>query len=313
MFPNSILFSEDGNTVYVSNLGGSGIAKFNLDGSPAGAPVLGALDGKPVETEEGMIDTSIFQFSGLAHSPGGELLVGGFQNFPGSNRGAVGRTDAAIATLGEFIMADESLNGVGNLLVHDSDLYVAAGFAGSVRKFNAASGDLDENFTPIVDLQFPASMILAPDGQGFLVGSLGFVDGSGNISQFGFDGTPQDVFASAQTDPENGFQEATGMVYVEDPGLPGDYNDDGVVGAADYVVWRNNEGTAHDLNGNGDETGGSQNVVDEADYVLWKDSFGTSQAGIGTSSAASVPEPTAILLVMLLSAAHLACSRHRDW
>ena len=37
--PSSILFSQDGSTMYVSNLGGTGVARFNLDGSTAGPPL----------------------------------------------------------------------------------------------------------------------------------------------------------------------------------------------------------------------------------------------------------------------------------
>jgi hypothetical protein len=60
-------------------------------------------------------------------------------------------------------------------------------------------------------------MIRAPDGNGILVGILGFTDGSGNISRFGFDGTPLGIIASAQANPASGFGEATGIIYVNVP------------------------------------------------------------------------------------------------
>lgn len=86
-------------------------------------------------------------------------------------------------------------------------------------------------------------------------------------------------------------------------GLAGDFNDDGVVDAADYTVWRDNEGTSFDLNGNGNENGTSGGVVDAADYQLWAANFG-SQSG-GGQSLGPVPEPTALCL-MLMSAATFA-------
>jgi hypothetical protein len=67
------------------------------------------------------------------------------------------------------------------------------------------------------------------------------------------------------------------------PALPGDYNLDGRVNAADYVVWRNTEGdsvtpfSGADGDGNG--------VVDQADYNVWRTHFGQTM-GAGSGSAA---------------------------
>jgi DNA-binding beta-propeller fold protein YncE len=206
MFPNSILFSKDGNKIYVSNLGGSGVAQFNLDGTSAGAPINGAIAGG-----------SIFQYSGLAHAPTGELLVGGFQDFPAAAAGAIAKSNAAISSISDFVAPSPTLNGAGNLLVIGNDLYATAGFAGRVNKYNATTGAVDASFNAPTNLAFPASMIRAPDGNGILVGILGFTDGSGNISRFGFDGTPLGIIASAQANPASGFGEATGIIYVNVP------------------------------------------------------------------------------------------------
>ena len=54
--------------------------------------------------------------------------------------------------------------------------------------------------------------------------------------------------------------------------LPGDYNGNGIVDAADYTVWRNGLGTTYTL----------------ADYDVWKAHFGMS-AGIGSGSGAALP------------------------
>jgi autotransporter-associated beta strand protein len=56
---------------------------------------------------------------------------------------------------------------------------------------------------------------------------------------------------------------------------PGDFNDDGSVDAADYTIWRDNLSGTFNLNGNGNETGGSAGVVDQADYDLWRANFGS--------------------------------------
>lgn len=80
-------------------------------------------------------------------------------------------------------------------------------------------------------------------------------------------------------------------------GLPGDFNDDGLVDMADYVVWRNNLGSANEAalhyNGNG---GG----IAAADYTLWKNNFGVSQGALSSQfSPAAVPEPAALSLAAL--------------
>jgi hypothetical protein len=86
--------------------------------------------------------------------------------------------------------------------------------------------------------------------------------------------------------------------------LAGDYNDDGVVDAADYTAWRDNLGGTSLLN----ETA-SLGVVDEADYDAWKANFGAVTGGSGGLSA--VPEPNSGVLVLMGLAALYAASVRR--
>jgi hypothetical protein len=70
--------------------------------------------------------------------------------------------------------------------------------------------------------------------------------------------------------------------------IAGDYDGNGVVDAADYVVWRNAAGTtgvelAADGNGDG--------LVNTADYELWRANFGRSNS---SGSQAAIPEPASI-------------------
>jgi hypothetical protein len=82
------------------------------------------------------------------------------------------------------------------------------------------------------------------------------------------------------------------------PGVPGDYNSNGVVDAADYVVWRQHLGTSFQLPN--EVSGVTPGSVTQEDYNAWRARFGnTSGAGSGLSSS-SVPEPGAF--VVLLSA-----------
>jgi hypothetical protein len=83
-------------------------------------------------------------------------------------------------------------------------------------------------------------------------------------------------------------------------GVPaGDFNEDGMIDAADYVVWRKTAGqavTAWDgADGNGDAT------VDDEDFAIWKRNFGTTIPNLGSGSSSTVPESgSALLLVSAL-------------
>ncbi len=85
--------------------------------------------------------------------------------------------------------------------------------------------------------------------------------------------------------------------------LPGDYNNDHVVNAADYVLWRDNVGTNNVLLN--DAIGG---MIDDDQYNQWRANFGNSIAtgGIG---AVLVPEPSALPLVFAAVVASLLATR----
>jgi hypothetical protein len=76
--------------------------------------------------------------------------------------------------------------------------------------------------------------------------------------------------------------------------LAGDYNDDGIVDAADYTVWRDNLGRELSLS---NETA-SLGVVDDEDYDAWKANFGATGSTSGQASLAAVPEPSSIWMVL---------------
>jgi hypothetical protein len=83
--------------------------------------------------------------------------------------------------------------------------------------------------------------------------------------------------------------------------LAGDYNDDGVVDAADYTVWRDSLGqsqTGLPADGTGPQ-GVPDGIVDQFDYALWKMHFGESTTDAATAGAVHVPEPVGCVLVML--------------
>ena len=88
-------------------------------------------------------------------------------------------------------------------------------------------------------------------------------------------------------------------------GLPGDFNLDNVVDAADYTVWRDNLGLSDAaLNGNG--VGDASGNVVPADYNLWRSQYGASLLSpvAASATATSAPEPVSLTLLALL----LGCS-----
>ncbi len=101
---------------------------------------------------------------------------------------------------------------------------------------------------------------------------------------------------------ESGYEFEVDVVYTN-VDLQGDFNGDGTVDAADYVVWRNNlNGNESALNGNGN----GDSVVDIADYNLWKNNFGnTASGGALLLTHQPVPEPATVGL-LLVAAAGLA-------
>jgi hypothetical protein len=81
--------------------------------------------------------------------------------------------------------------------------------------------------------------------------------------------------------------------YVTPGPLAGDYNGNGAVDAADYVVWRKTLGSTAVLAADGDDNG----RVDQYDYVVWRFTFGNS-AGAGSFARTSgVPEPSGAVLL----------------
>ena len=78
------------------------------------------------------------------------------------------------------------------------------------------------------------------------------------------------------------FQSVLAVLINAAPSLPGDFNQDGLVDTADYVVWRNGLGSTYT----------------QDDYDVWRTHFGaTAAAGMATISV--VPEPAPFVLFLI--------------
>jgi hypothetical protein len=88
------------------------------------------------------------------------------------------------------------------------------------------------------------------------------------------------------------------------PGVAGDYNGNGVVDMADYVLWRNGGPLLNEVNTPG--------TVDATDYDAWRARFGnTSGSGSGLGSGSAVPEPS-IMSLFALSSILMSFGRRRS-
>ena len=79
-------------------------------------------------------------------------------------------------------------------------------------------------------------------------------------------------------EPGTALELAARVEYTDEVwGLPGDFNNDGIVDAADYTVWCDYLGwpTNPDLNNNGDGT----KVIDARDFALWRAQYGRNRRG----------------------------------
>ncbi len=120
---------------------------------------------------------------------------------------------------------------------------------------------------------------------GSLMGSYAV---SGNLITLSL---PLDFILAEGADPEvrfTGTLTATKSLIQE---LTGDYNESGVVDAADYVVWRENLGTTNALPN--DDIGGT---IGPDHYAQWRANFGDSANGSALGSA--VPEPVSWILTL---------------
>jgi hypothetical protein len=90
---------------------------------------------------------------------------------------------------------------------------------------------------------------------------------------------------------------------VNSPTLFGDFNHNGTVDAADYVMWRDGLATTYTL----------------ADYDLWRANFGDTASGATLPDPSSAPVPEPATLTMLVLGIHafrnrsILTSQFGDW
>ena len=85
------------------------------------------------------------------------------------------------------------------------------------------------------------------------------------------------------------------------PAVLGDYNNNGTVDAADYVLWRNGGPLLNEVDTPG--------TVNAADYTEWRARFGDSGSGSGLVAGSAIPEPTSIGIALAMIGCLIATRR----
>lgn len=92
--------------------------------------------------------------------------------------------------------------------------------------------------------------------------------------------------------------------------LAGDYNDDLVVDANDYVVWRETTGQSGPAFGGAD--GDGSGLVTDDDYSVWRAHFGQTATAAGASFAAAIPEPASACIALIACATLIGVTDRRS-
>lgn len=208
---------------------------------------------------------------------GGMTITNGFVNLSG-----------AAATLGSGNVAVQGTNLGTSLAIHTGVANAISDTAALSLLGGGTAGTADQGFVNLGSgiTEIVQSLVLGGSAQ-----EAGTYGSSTSNAMFKFD----EYFAG------------TGVISVVN--LPGDFNADGIVDTADYLVWRKNVGQPAGTLIN-DNTGAA---IGDGQYNLWRASFG-NQLGVGSSlnsDGSAVPEPCSIALGIVALAGVGAWRRYR--
>jgi autotransporter-associated beta strand protein len=261
--------------------------QFTLSGSNLGtntlAPVIGdASDGGVVgitKTGPGKwVLSGNNTYTGSTKVQAGILLINGNQSGDGVTTVAAGAALGGTGTLG------------GSLVLSEGSSFTAAFSAGTIDPL-AILGDVD-----LSALADTLSVTGSGSGESWVLATYsGMLTGAFETIAGGFT-----VDYGSGTNSQITLTAGGGV-------LAGDYNQNGVVDAADYTVWRDNLGTSGPLPN--DQLSGP---IGQAHYQQWKNNFGATLGSASSGGAAAVPEPASVgLAIMGCAMIVIVARRHR--
>jgi hypothetical protein len=234
--------------------------------------------------------------------------------------GTAGNTDRA---LGELTSGSQSTT-IGACFTNNTNHAITSfivGYTGEEWRLGVADGTVDR-----LDFQYSTSTgATLTTGTYVNVDPLDFTTpaNSGTVVKDGNAAANRTVFApvavtpSAPIQPEQTFyihwvasniSGANDGLAIDDfsigttlaPGVAGDYNNNGIVDAGDYLIWRKKLNQSITIPN--DITPGT---VVAQDYTEWRDRFGKTTFDFGAGSGANIPEPAAMHLAAMLAAVAL--------
>jgi hypothetical protein len=250
-------------------------------------------------TNEGQLNVINTTINGAVNNGGGaSVQVAGTATFNGDVSGGADFDGGGTTTFNaHYAPGDnpDSIHFAGSVSFGSgATLEIEIGGLGAGTDFDQLVVTGDVMLDGSLDVTLIAPFSLAP-GQSFEI-----VDVAGTLSST-FSGLPQGAAVGnfGGTDLRISYFAGDGndVALLTVSGLAGDYNNNGVVDAADYTVWRDNLGAAAGTLLN-DTDGGE---IDGDQYDTWVSNFGTSVAASAVSSAA-VPEPGGVFLALLAAA-----------
>ena len=179
---------------------------------------------------------------------------------------------------GGSLVGSGSLTTAGSTVI-DTDLTFNGTFAIAIDSINTDHFDVSGTADLTGTIEVDVADGFSPSGSFTIVSAGNLIDGGLVL------GGPDAGLFNLNVDTASDLI----MLMTVGAGMTGDYNNNGVVDAADYTLWRDSMGTNTPLAN--DSIGG---LIGEAHYLQWKQSFGSSGAGSGTA----VPEPTSVWLMI---------------
>ncbi|MEX0642942.1 MAG: hypothetical protein WD468_09595 [Pirellulales bacterium] len=276
--PGPLRFDPDGN-LYVSDLGGTSVLKFNGTTGASMGVAATAFVGPP---------------AGLAFDGDGNLYFGDFGSASVIKQPPAGDPSLFVAPQSGGLQTASSL-----LFLPDGELLVVDLYGNQILKFDE-NGQNPETFAVIppeipnplppnanIPSNSPSDAILDSNGD-LVVAVLGLTyDNVATLLRYDFSGDDPEILL------DNGAQFGSIARIDFSTFLFGDYDRNGFVQPADYDKWKSDFGKSVTIGEGAD--GNGDGLVDAADYVVWREHYFIE---VESGKMSTVPEPAAMRLLL---------------